>query len=61
MPDGLDRLHRAAIRSKPKGVRAKFRLVDGFQDHAERFLDNPIADRRNTQSTLPLLPRILRF
>ena len=47
MPDGLDRIHRAAIRSEPKGVLAKFRLVDGFQDHAERFLDNPIADRRD--------------
>src|SRR5262245_27225404 len=48
IPDGI---HRAAAWAEPEGSLTKVGLIDGFQDHANSFLNNPISNGRNAQRT----------
>jgi hypothetical protein len=45
----LDSIHRATVRSKPKGVLAEISFTDGFENHPESFLYNPIFNGRNSE------------
>src|SRR4051794_34796484 len=49
----IDGVHRASIGPEPVGALKEIGLVDGFQGHPNRFLHDPIADRRNAQAAKP--------
>ena len=56
----LNRLMRIVARTEAKGELREMRLKDGFEKRTNHFLSNPISDGGNTQSTLPVLPNLLR-
>jgi hypothetical protein len=57
IPDGI---HRATIGAEAERILAEIRFIDRFQHHPYGFLHNPILDRRDAQSRLPILSNHLR-
>jgi hypothetical protein len=46
-------IHGAAVWAEAKGILTKIRFVDGLQNHAERFLYNPVSYGRDAQGAYP--------
>jgi len=51
-PEVFDRIHRAPVGPEAVGILQEVRLEDGFEDHPNRLLYDPITNGRNAQRPL---------